>query len=252
MRLEPAAVINAAAYTQVDRAEAEAEACFRVNAEAVKTLAEICRDLDCPLMQVSTDYVFGADRDRTTAYTESDRPGPINVYGASKLAGEAAARSWEKHFIVRTCGLYCVSPAGPVRGKNFVDTMLVLSSDRSELRIVNDQRCTPSYVPHVARAMIRLLPTQRYGTFHVTNGGSATWLDFAAELFRQAGISMSLVPISTAEYAAPAPRAHFSVLDTSKFAALGVDDVPKWQDGIRDYLESLAGGTKSQVSRQAA
>jgi dTDP-4-dehydrorhamnose reductase len=251
-RLEPAALINAAAYTQVDRAEAEPEACFRVNAGAVKTLARVCRDLDCPLMQVSTDYAFGADRDRCVPYTESDQPAPVNVYGESKLAGEVAARAWHKHFVVRTCGLYCVSPSGPVRGRNFVDTMLALSADRSELRIVSDQRCTPSYVPHVASAMIRLLPTQRYGTFHVTNGGSATWLDFAAELFRQAGIPMSLVPISTAEYGAAAPRAHFSVLDTSKFSALGVGDVPTWQNGIRDYLNLLATGMTSEIARKAA
>jgi dTDP-4-dehydrorhamnose reductase len=252
MRLRPAAVINSAAYTQVDRAEQEVDTCFRVNAEAVATLADVCRELDCPLMQVSTDYVFGADRERTRAYAEDDEPGPVNVYGRSKLAGEQAARTWEKHLIVRTCGLYSLGPQGPVRGRNFADTMLRLTEQHRTLRIVNDQRCTPSYVPHVARAMIELLDTGSYGTFHVTNGGSTTWLDFAAELFRQAGLPISLEPISTAEYGAPAPRAHFSVLDTSKFGALDIDDVPAWQVGIRDYLKALAAGATAEISRKTA
>jgi dTDP-4-dehydrorhamnose reductase len=232
-------VINAAAYTQVDRAEADAEACFRVNAGAVETLASVCRELDCPLLQVSTDYVFGVDRCRATPYTENDPPGPINVYGKSKLAGEHAARSWQKHFVVRTCGLYSLSARGPVRGRNFVDTMLVLAQSHDTLKIVNDQLCTPSYVPHIAGAIIRLMETQHFGTYHVTNLGSASWFDFARELFRQAGLDLSLVPISTAQYGAPAPRATYSVLDTSKFMALGVADLPSWQDGLRDYLASL-------------
>lgn len=239
MQLRPAAVINTAAYTQVDRAEADADACFRINAGAVETLATVCRDLDCPLMQVSTDYVFGADSKRHTPYTETDEPAPINVYGESKLAGEQAACVWEKHFVVRTCGLYSLAADGPVRGRNFVDTMLILAETHKTLKIVDDQRCTPSYVPHLARAMIRLLDTGPFGTYHVTNLDSATWLEFAAQLFQLAGIEMSLVPITTAEYGAPAPRAGYSVLDTSKFQSLDAVDLPPWQDGLRDYLTAL-------------
>ena len=229
-------MINAAAYTQVDRAEAESEACFRINVGAVETLASVCRELDCPLLQVSTDYVFGADRHRATPYSEEDEPGPINVYGNSKLAGEHAARSWEKHFVVRTCGLYSLSAEGPIRGRNFVDTMLVLAKTHDTLKIVNDQQCTPSYVPHVASALIRLLDTRHFGTYHVTNLGAANWLDFARELFRQAAIDITLVPISTHQYGAPAPRAVYSVLDTSKFRSLHISDLPSWQEGLRDYL----------------
>ena len=238
-QLRPAAVINAAAYTQVDRAESDAETCFRINAAAVETLAAVCRDLDCPLMQVSTDYVFGADSERRVPYTEDDEPSPVNVYGQSKLAGEQAARTWEKHFVVRTCGLYSLAADGPVRGRNFVDTMLSLAESQTSLKIVDDQRCTPSYVPHVARAMIRLLDSGSFGTYHVTNLGSATWLEFADQLFRQAGIEMSLVPTTTAEYGAPAPRAAYSVLDTTKFRNLGATDLPPWQDGLRDYLTAF-------------
>ncbi len=223
----------------MDRAETETEICFRINVGAVETLASVCRELDCPLMQVSTDYVFGADRYRSTPYSEDDKPGPINVYGSSKLGGEQAARSWGKHFVVRTCGLYSLATEGPIRGRNFVDTMLVLAKTHDTLKIVNDQQCTPSYVPHVARAMIRLLDAGHFGTYHITNVGATTWLDFAAELFRQAGLEISLVPISTDEYGAPAPRAAYSVLETSRFRALGLVDLPSWQDGLRDYLRSL-------------
>jgi dTDP-4-dehydrorhamnose reductase len=130
--------------------------------------------------------------------------------------------------------------------------MLRLAEQHRTLRIVNDQRCTPSYVPHVARAMIRLLSTQRYGTYHITNSGSATWLEFAMELFEQAGIPMSLEPISTAEYGAPAPRAPFSVLDTTKFEVLGVDALPNWQDGLRDYLKLLTKNNPTKASRKVA
>ena len=164
------------AYTRVDRAESEPDASFQVNARAVEALAAACRELDCPLLQVSTDYVFGADRDRRTPYRETDTPGPVNVYGQSKLAGERAAQSWEKHYIVRTCGLYTVSAAGPQRGRNFVDTMLVLAGKRAGLRIVNDQTCTPSYVPHLARGLLDLLGSAPFGTYHLTHRGAATWL----------------------------------------------------------------------------
>jgi dTDP-4-dehydrorhamnose reductase len=232
-------VINAAAYTQVDRAETDAAACWRINATAVQTLADVCRELSCPLMQISTDYVFGADPERDTPYTVDDAPDPINVYGRSKLAGEAAARGLDQHFVVRTCGLYSLGPQGPVRGRNFVDTMLVLAKTLPTLKIVDDQRCTPSYVPHVARAMLSLLDTRQFGTYHITNRGSATWLEFAAELFRQAEIEVTLTPISTAQYGAPAARAAYSVLDTSKFDLLNVAELPPWQDGLRDYLQAF-------------
>jgi dTDP-4-dehydrorhamnose reductase len=117
--------------------------------------------------------------------------------------------------------------------------MLVLAKTHDTLKIVNDQLCTPSYVPHVASAMIRLLDTQHFGTYHVTNRGSVHWLDFARELFGQAGLEVSLIPISTEQYGAAAPRAAFSVLDTSKFRALKIADLPSWQEGLQSYLRSL-------------
>ncbi|MFM8633833.1 MAG: SDR family oxidoreductase, partial [Planctomycetia bacterium] len=131
--LEPAVVINCAAWTAVDRAEQEPDACFLANAKAVGWLADACRSVDALLVQVSTDYVFGADRDRRTPYREDDATGPLSTYGNSKVAGEDAARTHENHLIVRTCGLYSAGDHGPVRGRNFLDTMLVLAESRSEV-----------------------------------------------------------------------------------------------------------------------
>ena len=242
--LKPSAVINCAAFTQVDRAEHEADACFAVNATGVGNLASICESLDVPLLQVSTDYVFGTDKQRRTPYAEDDAPGPQGVYARSKLEGEQLAAQWRKHFVVRTCGLYVASPDGPVRGRNFVDTMLVLSRERDALRIVDDQFCTPSYVPHVVRAMLFLLSTTAYGTYHVVNSGHATWREFAAELFRLADRQVRIEAITTQAYNAPAPRPLYSVLSTTKYHALsGRPELPTWQAGLAEYYRAQPVGS---------
>ena len=234
LSLAPAAVINSAGYTQVDRAEQEEPECMRINAEAVEHLAAICRELNCPLVQVSTDYVFGFDRERQRPYSETNSAGAQGVYGRSKLAGEHAAASWEKHVIVRTCGLY--GPRPKPTQSNFVDTMLRLGRERDVLRVVNDQHCTPSYVRDVARAILFLVQRAHYGLFHVVNGGSTTWYDFAREIFLLAGIATPVEPISTAQYGARAPRPPYSVLDTSKYHSLGGPPMPSWQSALGDYL----------------
>ena len=232
--LRPTAVVNVASYTSVDRAEEEAELCFRVNAEAVGLLADICRELDAPLVQVSSDYVFGADRNRTTPYRETDKTGPQGVYAKSKLAGEKNAATWKKHFIVRSCGLYATSTAAPVVGKNFVDSMLVLGGQRDKLQIVNDQVCTPTYVPHLVHAIVYLMETGAFGLYHITNSGETTWFDFSQEIFRLAGIQIELEPITTEQYNAAAPRPRYSVLDTSKYHALNGPIMPAWQQALAE------------------
>ncbi|MEX2137909.1 MAG: dTDP-4-dehydrorhamnose reductase [Pirellulales bacterium] len=234
LHLAPAAVINAAGYTQVDRAEQEERECLRINAQAVERLATICGELSCPLVQVSTDYVFGADRQRRSPYRELDPPGPQGVYARSKLAGEQAAATWERHVIVRTCGLY--GPRAKPTQSNFVDTMLRLGRERDVLRVVNDQRCTPTYVRNVAQGILFLVEHRHYGLFHVVNGGSTTWYDFAVEIFRLAGITTPIEPISTAQYGARAPRPAYSVLDTTKYHSLGGPPMPPWQCALADYL----------------
>lgn len=233
--LRPGAVINTAAYTQVDKAEDDVAVCRAVNATGVAHLAEACRRLDCPLVQISTDYVFGRDLTRSTPYRETDAPGPLGVYGQTKLEGEQHAAAWPKHYIVRTCGLY--GQLGPRTPGNFVTTMLRLGRERDHLRIVNDQHCTPSYVPHVARAIRFLLGTGQYGLYHLVNTGQTTWYALAAELFRLAGLPVHLEPITTAQYGARAPRPTYSVLDIAKYHTLpGCPIMPPWKDALVEFV----------------
>jgi dTDP-4-dehydrorhamnose reductase len=234
-RLRPDAVINCAAWTAVDKAETEREAARAANEHAVTALASACREVDALLVQVSTDYVFGADAARKAPYREDDPTGPLGEYGASKLAGEVAARSLGRHQVVRTCGLYSAGESGPVRGRNFADTMLVLARDRPEVRVVADQFCTPSYVPHVAAAIVALLEDGTPGTFHATNSGGTSWHQFATELFRQAGLPTVVTAIESREYPSPVARPPYSILDTTKLADLGIT-LPDWRQGITDYL----------------
>lgn len=243
--IRPRAVINTAAYTQVDKAEEDAERCRAVNAEGVAHLVEACRRMDCPLVQISTDYVFGADAGRTTPYRETDAPGPQGVYARSKLQGERHAAAWPKHFIVRTCGLY--GRPGPRSAGNFVETMLRLGRERDRLRVVDDQHCTPSYVPHVARAVSFLLGTTAYGTYHVVNAGQTTWYAMAAEIFRLASLPVVLERITATQYGAAAPRPRYSVLDTAEYDALpGRPVMPPWQSALVEYLASRPASPRSR------
>ena len=231
----PRAVINTAAYTQVDKAEEEAELCRAVNAGGVRHLVEACRKLECPLVQISTDYVFGGRSERRTPYRESDATHPQGVYARSKLEGERHAADWHQHFVVRTCGLY--GRPSPRSAGNFVDTMLRLAKERKRLSVVDDQHCTPSYVAHVARAVRFLLSTEAYGTYHVVNTGSTTWYGLAEEIFRRTGLEVELERISTSQYGAAAPRPSYSVLDVSKYHSLpGCPPMPTWQAALAEYL----------------
>jgi dTDP-4-dehydrorhamnose reductase len=235
--LRPAAVINTAAYTAVDRAEQEAALCRAVNAGAVETLAQLCDAWNCRLIQISTDYVFGGDESRTTPYRETDTPGPVNEYGSSKLAGEQAAARAKRHLIVRTCGLY--GRRSKPTQSNFVDTMLRLARERDRLRIVCDQWCTPSYHVHVAAAILALLDVEAHGIVHVVNGGATTWHDFAVEIFRLSGAKLAIEAIPSTEYNAPARRPSYSVLDTAHLCSLTNRKPPRWQDALAEYLRSL-------------
>jgi dTDP-4-dehydrorhamnose reductase len=242
LEIRPEAVINCAAYTQVDKAETEPELARAVNAGAVEHLAEVCRRLDCPLVQIGTDYVFGeGGRGKAEGgWSEEDEPRPQGVYASTKLEGERAAAKWERHVIVRTCGLY--ARPSDTNAKNFVKTILRLAETKPELRVVDDQHCTPSYVPHVARAVLFLVEKSMdgvSGVFHVTNGGSTTWRGFAMEILRLAKKSIPIHPITTAEFAAPAPRPAYSVLDTSKYRSLGGPEMPELKIGLEEYFEEL-------------
>ncbi|MBC8113373.1 MAG: dTDP-4-dehydrorhamnose reductase [Candidatus Saccharimonas sp.] len=231
----PTHVINCAAYNLVDKAEDEPGAAHRVNSLGPRNLAEWCAARGAVLMHVSTDYVFGADRTRQTPLGETDPTGPVSVYGQSKLEGELAVRSLcPQHFLVRTCGLYGHRAA---RGKgNFVETMLRLSRERPELRIVGDQRCTPTSTADLARALVSLIETDAFGLYHATNAGDCSWFEFACEIFRLASITVKTTPMTAAEYGAKARRPDYSVLDCSKLANVLGRPMPPWQESLAKYL----------------
>ena len=235
--LRPDVLVNCAAYNFVDQAEAEPDAAMAVNAWGVRTLANACRDVRCRLVHFSTDYVFGLDAKRTEPFTETDTPGPVSVYGISKLAGEYVVLAADPgNLLIRTCGLYGVWGSGG-KGGNFVETMLRMASEGKPLKVVHDQWCTPSYTADVAEAAVALIRANARGLFHVTSGGSCSWFEFAAEIFRQAGMKVDLSPTTSEAYHRPAKRPPFSVLSTAKLATVGVDAPRPWQDALQAYLE---------------
>jgi dTDP-4-dehydrorhamnose reductase len=218
----------------VDRAESEPEAAFAVNAWGVRNLAIICRDLDCALVHFSTDYVFGLDGTRQAPYREGDAPGPVSVYGLSKLTGEYVVRTLvPKHFVIRTCGLYGVWGSGG-KGGNFVETMLRVAGQGKPLRVVADQLCTPTYTLDVASATAALIATGRHGLYHLTSGGSCSWHEFAAAIFELAGVKAELTPITSREFGAVARRPPYSVLANTAFAGA---PLRPWREALAAYLE---------------
>lgn len=235
-RLKPAVLVNCAAYNFVDKAEAEPEAAFAVNAWGVRELARACSAAGCKLVHFSTDYVFGLDAARTEPLAESDGPGPVSIYGLSKLAGEYLALAADRgHLVIRTCGLYGVWGSGG-KGGNFVETMLRVAGQGKPMRVVNDQRCTPSYTKDVAAAVAGLITAGAGGLFHVTNSDDCTWYELAAETFRLAGVAADLSPITSEQFGAAAKRPGYSVLSTEKLTAVGVARPRPWREALAAYL----------------
>lgn len=233
--VQPHLVINAAAYNLVDRAEDEPQVAYAINALGPRNLAKVCGNLGSALVHVSSDYVFGLDRERDAPHAEEDVPGPVSAYGVSKLAGEYFVRQHcSRHYIVRTCGLYG-NPAGSAKG-NFVTTMLRLGAERKELSIVDDQQCTPSSAEDVAQAIADLVQTGKFGLYHATNSGSTTWYRLAIEIFRIAGMNVDVKPITTVEFGAKARRPHYSVLDTRRLSQTIGYALPSWQDAVGRFL----------------
>jgi dTDP-4-dehydrorhamnose reductase len=235
--LRPDVVINCAAYHFVDRAETEPAAAFTVNAWGVRDLATICHHLNCTLVQFSSDYVFGLDEFREIPWREADPPGPVSVYGLSKLAGEYLVRALcPRHFVIRTCGLYGVWGSGG-KGGNFIETMLRLAGQGKPLRIVADQTCTPSYTVDVAEAAVALLNTEQYGLYHLTNVGSCTWHELATAIFTLSGVDARPAAITSAEFGAPARRPRYSVLSTEAYQTLGLKPLRPWRAALAAYLD---------------
>ncbi|MFK7777233.1 MAG: dTDP-4-dehydrorhamnose reductase [Gimesia sp.] len=232
----PELVINTAAYNKVDQAESSPEAAFAINAFGPRNLAMYCQKKNISLMHISTDYVFGLAGEGRSAYTELDAPGPLSVYGQSKLAGEYFVRAiCPQHFVVRTCGLY--GKAGKTGNGNFVETMLRLGKERDELSIINDQHCTPTSTRDLSTALARLIQTKEFGLYHATNQGQMTWFEFAQAIFELAGINVKTTAISTEQFNAAAERPRFSVLDCSQLQKASGYSFPHWKEALKAYLE---------------
>jgi dTDP-4-dehydrorhamnose reductase len=233
---QPQIIINCAAYNLVDKAEADPDAAFKVNAWGLRELAKACQSLKIKLVHVSTDYVFGLDTQRDHPWTETDAPGPVSVYGLSKLSGEYVVRSTvEDHLVIRTCGLYGVWGSGG-KGGNFVETMLRVAGQGKPLRVVNDQHCTPTYTADLAMKINELIGVNAKGLFQVTNSEATTWHDLAAQIFQLSGISANLTPITSEEFNAPARRPKYSVLSNEKLRTVGLKPLRPWDEALRDYL----------------
>ena len=226
-------IVNCAAYTAVDRAESEPDAAMRVNRDGVANMAAIARECGIPLIHISTDYVFAGNGG--TPLTEEDRPDPQNVYGRTKLEGERAVRNAGcDAAVVRTSWLYSEF------GHNFVKTMLRLGASGQTIRMVDDQTGSPTYAPDLARAVIHLAErgVSGFELYHFCNGGSTTWYGFAQEVFSRVGIAVHVEPVTTAEYPTAARRPAYTVLDTSRIRAVGVE-VPEWGEALGRCLKEL-------------
>lgn len=234
---KPDAVIHCAAWTAVDLAEDEdkQEKVFSINTEGTRFIAEACKKVDCKMIYISTDYVFNGQGEEPWQ-EDCKAYAPLNVYGKSKLQGElAVAEILEKYFIVRIAWVFGVN------GNNFIKTMLNVGKKFPELRVVNDQIGTPTYTYDLARLLVDMVETEKYGYYHATNeGGFISWYDFACEIFKQAGFDTKVIPVTTEEYGlSKAKRPFNSRLDKSKLVANGFKPLPIWQDALGRYLKTL-------------
>lgn len=233
----PDVVVHCAAWTAVDLAEDEdkQEKVRAINAVGTQNIADVCKELNCKMVYISTDYVF--DGQGSTPWEPDCKSyAPLNVYGQTKLEGElAVANTLDKYFIVRIAWVFGKN------GKNFIKTMLNIGKKFETLRVVNDQIGTPTYTLDLSRLLVDMIETEKYGYYHATNeGGYISWYDFAVEIFKQAGYDTKVVPVTTAEYgASKAARPYNSRLDKSKLVENGFEPLPTWQDALKRYLKEI-------------
>jgi dTDP-4-dehydrorhamnose reductase len=226
----PDAVVNCAAYTDVDGAEDDLEQAMKVNAEGAGAVAAAAEAAGARVVYPSTDYVF--DGAKLAPYVESDEPRPLSVYAQSKLAGEhATSEANRRHFVVRSAWLFGVA------GGNFVETMLRLGEAHGEVLVVRNQVGSPTYSAHLAEAIIRVVDTDAHGVHHLAGAGECSWYDFASEIFRQAGVECRVLSCTTQELGRPAPRPAYSVLASERPDAILL---PEWEAGLAAYLEQRA------------
>ncbi len=237
LSVKPDVVVHCAAWTAVDLAEDEdkKEKVYAINAKGTQNIADVCKELDCKVIYISTDYVFNGQG------TEPWQPDckdyqPLNVYGKTKLEGELAiSNTVSKYFIVRIAWVFGLN------GKNFIKTMLSVGKTHDEVRVVNDQIGTPTYTYDLSRLLVDMAETDKYGYYHATNeGGYISWYDFTCEIYKQAGLSTKVTPVTTAEYGvSKAARPFNSRLDKSKLTENGFRPLPTWQDALSRYLKEI-------------
>lgn len=236
-RVKPDAVVHCAAWTAVDLAEDEdkQEKVRAINAGGTQNIANVCKELDCKMVYISTDYVFNGQGE-TPWEPDCKDYAPLSVYGQTKLEGElAVANTLDKYFIVRIAWVFGLN------GNNFIKTMLNLSKKYNSLRVVCDQIGTPTYTLDLSRLLVDMIQTEKYGYYHATNeGGYISWYDFACEIFKQVGIDITVNPVTTAEYGvSKAARPFNSRLDKSKLTEAGFKLLPTWQEALARYLKEI-------------
>lgn len=236
-RIAPDAVVHCAAWTAVDMAEDDdkVEKVRSINAGGTQNIADVCKELECKMVYISTDYVFDGQGEKPWQPDCKDYK-PLNIYGQTKLEGElAVSQTVEKYFIVRIAWVFGLN------GKNFIKTMLGLSQKYESLRVVCDQIGTPTYTLDLSRLLVDMIETEKYGYYHATNeGGYISWAEFAMEIFRQAGAKTEVVPVTTEEYGlSKAARPFNSRLDKSKLVEAGFEPLPTWQDALGRYLKEI-------------
>lgn len=233
---KPSAVVNCAAYTNVDKAESDEEAAFRINALGPKYLAQACESAGIELVHISTDYVFSGEpvlkNGQPRPYIEEDECHPATAYGRTKLAGEQFVKSsCAKWYILRTAWLYG-------EGNNFVRTMLRLAETNDTLRVVNDQIGSPTSTEDLAEAVCALIGSGEYGLYHATCEGQCSWYEFAKKIFALRGMKTGVIPVTSAEFIRPAPRPKWSVLENAHLKRIGRNVFKQWEESLQAYLRS--------------
>jgi dTDP-4-dehydrorhamnose reductase len=225
------AVIHCAAWTAVDKAEEMVDACRKVNVDGTRNIAVVCKELDIPMMYFSTDYVF--DGEGEIPWKEYDERHPLNVYGLTKYEGELEVEQLDKFFIIRIAWVFGIN------GNNFIKTMLRLGKERGSVSVVNDQIGSPTYTYDLAKLVMDMIVTDKYGVYHATNEGVCSWYEFACEIFKQAGMDVKVTPVDSSAFPAKAKRPSNSRMSKEQLDKNGFDRLPKWQDALSTYLKEI-------------
>lgn len=225
------AVIHCAAWTAVDKAEEMPKACYKVNVEGTQNIVNVCKELNIPIMYFSTDYVFSGEG--SEPWNEYDQRTPLNVYGQTKYEGELAVESYDKHFIIRIAWVFGKN------GHNFIKTMLRLGKEKGAVSVVNDQIGSPTYTYDLAKLVIDMIQTDKYGTYHATNEGLCSWYEFACEIFKQANLKVDVTPVDSDAFPAKAKRPKNSRMNKNELDKNGFNRLPSWQDALGRYLKEM-------------